>query len=195
MEHQDRAGRSAQASTPRSTRLSRTLSLVRPGEWVTVQIALLVAIVVIDGGPRFPVRAWSATLGVTMLAVGLSTAIAAGLCLGAAFTPSPMPNASGRLVTGGPYRRVRHPVYGGVILAYLGFVLCTGVWWRLTLWSVLVAFYELKTRYEEARLEEIHPEYRAYIERTGRLLPALAGGKPQIDDPRDGPACGPVFPK
>lgn len=132
-----------------------------------------------------------------MIAVGLSTAIGAALVLGAAFTPSPMPKAGGRLVTRGPYRRIRHPVYGGVILAYLGLVLCTGVWWRLILWCILVVFYELKTRYEEARLDEIHPRYRAYVEATGRLLPRLARGRPvaEIDDPRAGPACGPVVPQ
>jgi len=77
-----------------------------------------------------------------------------------------------RLVTDGPYRLVRHPLYSALFLGYLGTLLALQSW-ILTAWfPVFVASYLLFAREEEAIMERGFGEaYRAYRRRTGTFLP------------------------
>jgi protein-S-isoprenylcysteine O-methyltransferase Ste14 len=79
-----------------------------------------------------------------------------------------------RLVTDGPYRYVRHPIYLGGLLITLG-----EVWLRFSplvvaLNVVFVAAQIVRLRYEEQLLERTFPEYRKYRARTSALIPGLA---------------------
>lgn len=79
-----------------------------------------------------------------------------------------------QLVTTGPYRFVRHPIYLGGLLITVG-----EVWLR---WSPLVVALNLlfvaaqivRLRYEDQILERAFPEFRAYRERTSALIPGIA---------------------
>ena len=79
-----------------------------------------------------------------------------------------------RLVTTGPYRFVRHPIYLGGLLITVG-----EVWLR---WSplvvvlniVFVAAQLVRLRYEEQVLGRAFPEYAAYRDRTSALIPGIA---------------------
>jgi protein-S-isoprenylcysteine O-methyltransferase Ste14 len=77
------------------------------------------------------------------------------------------------LVTSGPYRFARHPIYAAYVL-----VNC-GLWLRhptlpfgtvLVVWLALLA---LRIRYEERLLEAVFPEYASYRARVGALGPRL----------------------
>jgi protein-S-isoprenylcysteine O-methyltransferase Ste14 len=77
------------------------------------------------------------------------------------------------LVTSGPYRFARHPIYAAYVL-----VNC-GLWLRhptlpfgtvLAIWLALLA---VRIRYEERVLEGVFPEYAAYRARVGALGPRL----------------------
>jgi len=89
-------------------------------------------------------------------------------------SPFPAPGDEASLVTGGPYRWVRHPIYSAVIAVALGAAL-----WGLRPAAVLVAvafvpFFMAKTGHEEALLEERYPAYRDYRSRVRwRLVPGL----------------------
>lgn len=77
------------------------------------------------------------------------------------------------LVTTGVYRRVRHPMYAAILLFGLAQAMLLENW--LAGWSALVTFallYVVRTpREERMMLEHFGDAYRAYMRRTGRLLP------------------------
>jgi len=77
------------------------------------------------------------------------------------------------LVTSGPYALVRHPIYGGMLLAMLGSAIGQSVLWLLPL-IVYGPYFIRSARHEEAHLLERFPErYRDYMKRTKMLLPFL----------------------
>ena len=84
----------------------------------------------------------------------------------------PMLNEEGpELVTTGPYAFVRHPIYGGLLLAMLGSAIGQSVLWLLPL-LVYAPHFIRSARREEQRLRERFPErYRTYMKHTKMLLP------------------------
>jgi len=77
-----------------------------------------------------------------------------------------------RLLTGGPYRISRNPMYAGLALAYLGGAVAAGSWWPLfALPVVLVVVRRLVIDPEERYLTaEFGPAYLAYQGRVRRWL-------------------------
>jgi protein-S-isoprenylcysteine O-methyltransferase Ste14 len=76
-------------------------------------------------------------------------------------------------VTGGVYRRIRHPQYSALILASLGMLL---IWPRfLVLFSTafVVLAYVLLARSEERACLRAFPDYAEYMTRTGMFFPRL----------------------
>jgi protein-S-isoprenylcysteine O-methyltransferase Ste14 len=84
-----------------------------------------------------------------------------------------LPEARG-LVTRGPYRLVRHPLYLGELTAVLGVVLGSRepLWAGLT-WLVCVGLQLVRTGYEERNIRAEFPEYAEYAARTKRLIPGV----------------------
>jgi protein-S-isoprenylcysteine O-methyltransferase Ste14 len=85
--------------------------------------------------------------------------------------PDPLPQAE--LVTDGPYRLIRHPIYSALLLGGLAAVIAGGPLWRWPVWLALLAVLITKLRYEERLLEAQIPAYAAYRRRTWRLLPLI----------------------
>ena len=81
-----------------------------------------------------------------------------------------------RLVTAGPYRSVRHPMYTAFFLMSAGVLLLSANFLVGGLNLAAVTYmYLLRVADEEAMmLEQFGDEYRRYMKRTGRLLPKLA---------------------
>jgi protein-S-isoprenylcysteine O-methyltransferase Ste14 len=146
--------------------------------YVAVQMILLCLVLV---GPWFGAGTWdgpwstaASIAGVLIGGAGLALCIAGGLRLGPRnLTPLPQPKDGAALVEDGVYAIVRHPIYGGLTLAALGWALV----WRspatLGLSIVLFIFFELKSRREEQWLVERFPEYPAYRRRVKKLIPLL----------------------
>lgn len=75
------------------------------------------------------------------------------------------------VVTGGPYRYVRHPIYLGYFLDQIGLLLASGSLGYLLLSWVYAMFQIQRARMEESKLGEASRDYRLYTQRTGFLLP------------------------
>ena len=79
---------------------------------------------------------------------------------------------SGDMVTTGAFKYVRHPLYLGCILFYLGLALSTASLFSLVLWVAICLVYNYLASYEEKLLgAEFGESYRIYREQTGKWLP------------------------
>lgn len=94
--------------------------------------------------------------------------------LGKNVTPTVKIRAEHELVTYGPYRYVRHPLYTLGFINFIAFTLLAANWFMLL--TALLTFWVLlqRTPQEEAKLlERFGDQYRLYMQRTGRYLPKL----------------------
>jgi protein-S-isoprenylcysteine O-methyltransferase Ste14 len=83
---------------------------------------------------------------------------------------------SHRLVTSGPYRYVRHPLYTALFLGYLGTLLALQSWMLAAWFPAFVVSYVLFATDEEHVMERGFGEaYRVYRRQTGMFLPTWAG--------------------
>jgi protein-S-isoprenylcysteine O-methyltransferase Ste14 len=80
-----------------------------------------------------------------------------------------------RLVTHGPYRWVRHPLYSVGLLMVLGLCLLAANLLLAGLWVVLALFFRVRVIPEEERrlAARFGDEHRAWARRTGLLLPRV----------------------
>jgi protein-S-isoprenylcysteine O-methyltransferase Ste14 len=136
---------------------------------------LLLAISAAAGffGPSWAggIRVTTTIVGAVLIAGGLILAVRGTLDLHDALTPLPYPRPDAELVETGVYRLVRHPIYGGLVLAAAGWGLLTASPAALAAGALLLSFFELKSRREEAWLEQRFTGYAAYRARTRRLIP------------------------
>jgi protein-S-isoprenylcysteine O-methyltransferase Ste14 len=80
-----------------------------------------------------------------------------------------------RLVDTGPYSRVRHPIYTGLLVAAVATAALQAKWSAMVGLALFVAGFWLKARLEERFLSEElgSAAYLSYVNRTGMLLPRL----------------------
>ena len=118
---------------------------------------------------------WLRWLGAILLAGGLALLAYAHHHLGRSFHPLVVSREQQVLVSTGPYRWIRHPVYTAYLANYVGGgLLSSNLVLTLvpaTMYAILVA---IRMGQEEDLLRERFPsDYVQYEKRTGRLLPRL----------------------
>ncbi len=78
------------------------------------------------------------------------------------------------VVTSGPYRYVRHPMYAMMFLMWPGIALELGSWWALLPAVVIVMVFVIRTALEDRTLQAELPGYAEYAQRIRyRLVPGV----------------------
>lgn len=110
-------------------------------------------------------------LGMVLLVAGLGLAVWARIYLGRNWGMPMTEKAEPELVTSGPYRFVRHPIYSGLLLGFVGTALATNLYWLIGL-AVVGAYFIYSATVEERLLTSSFPEaYPRYRAHTKMLIP------------------------
>jgi protein-S-isoprenylcysteine O-methyltransferase Ste14 len=112
-----------------------------------------------------------ATIGTVLFASGIALAIWARVYLGRNWGMPMTEKAEPELVTSGPYRFVRHPIYSGLLLAGFGTALATNLL-GLIIVAIIGAYFYYSATVEERNLTSVFPAaYPAYRAATKMLIP------------------------
>jgi protein-S-isoprenylcysteine O-methyltransferase Ste14 len=112
-------------------------------------------------------------VGTVLFACGIALAIWARLNLGRNWGMPMTQRAEPELVTSGPYRFVRHPIYTGLLTAMLGTALVDNLLGLIVV-AVLLAYFYYSGTVEERNLAATFPQaYPEYRSKTKMLIPFL----------------------
>jgi protein-S-isoprenylcysteine O-methyltransferase Ste14 len=110
-------------------------------------------------------------VGLVVVLLGLGLAVWARLYLGRNWGMPMTERVEPELVTSGPYRFVRHPIYSGLLLATIGTALAVNLYWLIAL-VVLGAYFIYSARVEEHNMAKSFPDsYPTYRAHTKMLVP------------------------
>ncbi len=120
----------------------------------------------------FPWAPWEVWLGALMTAIGLLFTVWARVHIGRNWSGIVTIKRDHELVDTGPYALVRHPIYTGLLFAFIGSALARGEWRSilavLVAWAALWRKLGLEERWMTERFGETYVEYR---HRVPALLP------------------------
>jgi protein-S-isoprenylcysteine O-methyltransferase Ste14 len=141
-------------------------------------LAILPGFYVATGIPEaadYPARWWAVALGAIIFASALWVFRRAHKELGRNWSITLEIRERHALVCAGPYAVIRHPMYTSFMLMGLGqaFLLSNWVAGLAGLIGFAVLFFLRVDKEERMMLENFGPQYRAYMERTKRIIPYL----------------------
>ena len=114
-------------------------------------------------------------IGVSIVCLGAGALFAFGgvIGLGRNLTAVPHPIDDGHMVQTGLYGLVRHPIYAGIIFGAFGLALLFTSLPGIAMAAIILVFFDLKSRREEAWLSEKYVDYAAYRLRVRKLIPFI----------------------
>jgi protein-S-isoprenylcysteine O-methyltransferase Ste14 len=148
----------------------------RGGAWVLAQFPLTALVLFAARvGPTIPsaVIVPARWLGLGLFVAGGLLFLAGALRMGSSLTPFPKPRPDAHLIQTGAFALARHPIYGGGIIAAVGWSLLNGGWLGLLAAVGLAIFFDAKACREERWLDARFPEYAAYRRRVRKLIPFI----------------------
>lgn len=111
--------------------------------------------------------------GAALFGAGVLAYRLGGRALGEALSPFVEPRAGTALVTVGPYRWVRHPMYLGQAAIAVGAPLTLGCRWTLVVSAAALVVLAIRVVLEEGALARTFPEYSLYAAKSKRFVPFL----------------------
>jgi len=115
---------------------------------------------------------WLRTVGVLLYLLGMEWVCWAFLTLGKQHSGEVTIQKEHELVTAGPYRWLRHPMYLGLIVFPLGVALVFGSWIGIVLPLLSAGVFAWRVRDEEKLMhQEFGERWEAYCRRTWRFIP------------------------
>ena len=148
--------------------------------WMTVIILWIAQPLLLHGKTSFPLlRINPACLhpagfygGIALTVAGYAATIWCYVIMGNAWRIGINRQEKNQLVTAGPYRWIRHPIYAFQTMMLLGAVLLLPTICSVAIIFLHLFFVLIKAKDEEAYLLTVHGEvYREFMAKTGRLLP------------------------
>jgi protein-S-isoprenylcysteine O-methyltransferase Ste14 len=138
-------------------------------------VILVVLIVLVRLGVfrdhRLNTDPWRAGIGLVLFAVGLGFAIWARVHIGRNWGTPMTQKEEPELVTSGPYRLVRHPIYSGILVAGFGTAVALS-WVGLIVVAMAGTYFLYSATVEERSLTEQFPDtYPTYKRATKMLVP------------------------
>ena len=114
-------------------------------------------------------------IGVMLAVLGILATFAAQVAMGASWRIGVDPTETTTLITGGPFRIVRNPIFSAMQLAFLGLALMVPNWVAVTGFVVMLIGNEAQVRLvEEPYLRQAHgTAYTTYASQVGRFLPGI----------------------
>jgi protein-S-isoprenylcysteine O-methyltransferase Ste14 len=110
--------------------------------------------------------------GVIICIAGVALAIWARVHLGKNWGMPMSLKENPELVTSGPYRTIRHPIYTGIMLAMLGSSLVTPIWF--VVFAAFVGYFIYSAKKEEKiMIGQFGDAYREYMKRSKMLVPFI----------------------
>ena len=126
----------------------------------------------------FPITSWIRWVGMIITVSGMTLEFSTQIYLGRNYSTTLHISDEQSLVTTGPYRHIRHPMYTALITVGIGLGLLSKSWYFLLPFlatGILIAF--RVRREEEAMIERFGDEYIEYSQRTGRFFPPMGRKK------------------
>ncbi len=152
---------------------------VKPGRsnwtrWAAVRVVLILILVLfarLFSGHQVTTGPWLQGIGLALFVLGLGLAVWARVYLGQNWGAPMSEKDEPELVRTGPYRRVRHPIYSGIILAMVGTTVAVSLYWLVAV-LVLGGYFILSAIVEESNMARLFPdEYPDYKRSTKMLIP------------------------
>jgi protein-S-isoprenylcysteine O-methyltransferase Ste14 len=130
------------------------------GNWLSTQL-----------WPETAVVLW---IGVALTAVGVAISIWARTTLGANWSGIVTLKRDHQLIRAGLYRWIRHPIYTGILLAFLGTALIQAELRGCLGFAIVLASFYFKARREETFLrQEFGDQFQEHLRHTGMFLPSI----------------------
>ncbi len=116
---------------------------------------------------------WRLGLGLAIFLLGLALAVWARIYIGRNWGMPMSEKVDPELVTTGPYSKVRHPIYSGIILAMVGTTVAVSLYWLIAV-ALLGGYFIFSAVMEERYLAKLFPDaYPGYKRSTKMLIPFI----------------------
>lgn len=137
---------------------------------VGLQILLFIAVLWDWKSLRFNSPALFIGIGAMMVISGAFIVLGSLLQLNTNLSVFPTPKVNSSLIDTGLYKWVRHPIYSGILIGFLGYALFTHSGYRIIITILLLILFYFKSSYEEQKLSQKFSRYHHYKKKNRTFL-------------------------
>lgn len=146
----------------------------RWGRFAGIRVAIVLIVLLLVRAKAFKGQTvtddrWLEGVGLVIFVSGLAVAVWARLYLGQNWGTPMSEKVDPELVTTGPYRRVRHPIYTGIIVAMVGTAVAVSWYWLIAV-ALLGPYFVYSAITEEHYMTGLFPDAYPEYKRSSKML-------------------------
>ncbi len=146
----------------------------RSARFVGVRVAVILLVLLLlriraFRGHAITASPWMQGIGLVIFLAGLALAVWARLYLGRNWGMPMSHKDDPELIRTGPYRRIRHPIYSGLILAMVGTTIAVSLYWLVAV-LLLGAYFVYSAFMEERYMTSLFPDSYPEYKRSSKML-------------------------